>query len=193
MARPRFSPIAARSGRIPGAIGIDRRIFNEMDELLRSLRRGTREFQFVMNTAVHLLARTNLGIVQAKYRGPHDPSYRFVKPWLIPIPRRSTETYTGWHVRAIAPGIWAVSNERRGAYMVEFGIVRGGGGVRRPVLKMSGIATLRFIARTRFANRIMADTFGHLQDNKGHFRSFSARMAGSSLLGIVGPRGVLPG
>lgn len=179
----------ARTSTVPGAIGITRESFEEIDKLIRSLAQGTKEFDQVMDAATHLLAMTTKGFVQMKYRGPVGGAGQ---PWTIPVRRLTGETYRGWRVRRIKSGVWEVFNNERGAYAVEFGLSRYGQGVRRPVLKMSGIATLRFIQRTRFAERIMGDTFGNLRNNKGQFRSFAARMAGSSMLGVVGPQGRLP-
>lgn len=188
----------SRTSVIPGAISISRQSFEEVDTLIRSLRTGTREFTYAMDTAAELMTKTMQGRVQYYYRGPQaDPrdvrrNTGAGRVGSIPIRRVTGKTYQGWTVRRIALGAWELFNEERGAYFVEYGIVRGGGGKRRPVLKMSAVSTLRFIQRTRFANRIMADTFGSLRNNRGQFRSFSARMGGSSLLGVVGPTGMLP-
>lgn len=188
----------ARTAVVPGAISISRESFEEIDTLIRSLRTGSQEFIYAMDTAAQLMTKAIQGRAQYYYRGPQaDPrdvrrGQGAGRAFTIPVRRITGKTYQGWTVRRIALGIWELFNEERGAYMVEFGIVRGGGGVRRPILKMSAVSTLRFIQRTNFANRLMADTFGSLRNNRGQFRSFSARMAGSSLLGVVGPTGNLP-
>ena len=185
-----------RSGSIPGAVGLSTETFREIDELISALRTGSREWGAAMDLGAQALAMASKGIVQSYYRGvvirPQD-ARRVPSTFAIPVRRVTQATYKGWRTRRIAPGVWELFNEERGAYMVEKGIYRGGnGGRRRPVLKMSAVATLRFVQRSRFGNRIMAETFGNLRTNKGHFRSFSARMAGSNILGIAGPVGYLP-
>lgn len=182
---------------IPGAFGISRQSFEEVDRLIRSMQTGTREFQSVMDLAAQLLARATQGLVMKEYSGPRirarsgGAAYQR-SSWALPVRQITGRTRKGWRVRRIAPGVWECFNDERGAFMVEYGIVRGGQGVARRPLKRSGIATLRFIQRTRFSQRIMAETFGNLRNNRGHFRSFSARMSGSNLLGIAGPTGYLP-
>ncbi len=164
---------------IPGAYAISRQTFDELDDLIRSMKQGTREFSTVMNTAARLLAHTTQGFAMRYYRGTQYPGGA---PGTIPVRRITGRSGRGWRVRRVSMGAWEVFNEERGAWMVEHGIVAGGGGVRRPILRMSGVATLRFIQRTRFAERIAQETFGSLRDNKGRFRSFAARMQGTTLL-----------
>jgi hypothetical protein len=180
--------------------GISRQSFDDVDNLIRSLKTGTREFNSAMDLAAQLLAGTSKAFVQQYYAGPRAPSRAVVgyqkSSFGIPVRQVTGRTLRGWKVRRVAPGVWETYNEERGAYMVEYGIVRGGGGVARRPLKRSGVATLRFIQRTRFAQRIMADTFGNLRNNKGHFRSFQSRIRPFELRmsGIVvsGPQGRLP-
>jgi len=192
---PRWPSATGTHNNLPGAFGISRNSFREIDTLISSLRTGSREFQYAMNVAAELLAKTSQGFVQQKMRGPYDPQQRRPSAaWRIPVRRITQRTYRGWRVRQIRPGMWELFNDERGAYVIETGMTPEGKtvGNRRPVLKMSAVATLRFVQRTRFAERIMADTFGSLRTNRGQFRSFSARMRGSSLLGITGPTGSLP-
>ena len=180
---------------IPGAFGIERRTFDELDQLIRSLRQGSREWNSAMNAATRLMAHTTQGHAIRYMSGP-SVGARSPSDFSIPVRIITGRTRAGWRVRRIAPGAWEVFNEERGARMIEFGIVAGGGGVRRPVLKMSGVATLRFIQRTRFAERMMADTFGNLRNNKGHFRSFENRIRPMELMfagrRVSGPTGRLP-
>jgi hypothetical protein len=184
-----------RTGAIPRAVGISKSDFNDVEELIQSLRRGTREFDAAMNLAAQLAAKTSQGFVQRSMRGPvTQPSQarRTPSTFQIPVRRITSRTYQGWRVRRLSMGMWELFNEERGAWAIEFGVVRGGHGRRRPVLKMSAVATLRFIQRTRFGNRIYHGTFGELRNNRGHFRSFVSRMQGSSVLGVSGPTGYLP-
>lgn len=175
----------SRSGLIPGAFGITRQSFNEIDTLISSLRQGTREFDSAMNAATHLTAKTNQGFIQKAMRGPVDPKYRFAPTYTVPVARRSQKTYHSWYVRRLGMGRYALTSHERGAFAIEFGL----GGRPRPVLRNSALETMRFIQRTKFGNRIMKDTFGSLRDNKGRFRSYAARIENSNLLVMPGSMG----
>ena len=187
---------------LPGAYGIARSSFDDVDILIRSLRQGTREFQAAESLATRLLAHATQGFAVGYMSGPSAPasgSTRYVRSSFgIPVRVITGRSRAGWKVRRVSLTAWEVYNEERGAWMVEHGIVAGGGAKRRPILRMSGVATLRFIQRTRFAQRMMADTFGNLRNNRGHFRSFENRIrpfmlraSGRPQLG--GPMGRIPG
>lgn len=166
---------------LPGGFGISRQHFEDVENLIRAARTGSREMQSAMDLACRLMAHTTQAYALRYYRGAQAPSGR---PFTIPVRRITGRSGAGWRVRRVAPGAWEVYNEERGAWMVEHGIYAGNNRVRRPILKMSGVATLRFIQRTRFGERIMAETFGSLRDNRGRFRSFSARIQGSNILAV---------
>jgi len=184
----------ARSGVIPGAFGIDRRTFDDIDRIVRDLDQNLKAFHQGENLLIHLLAKTQQGVAQAKSRGMVDPSGQAGKAWGIPVRRISEDYYKGWKIKKIAHGIWMTYNDSREAFFIEFAInPRATGAVRRPILKMSAVATLRFIQRTRLVERFTASTIGATRNQKGQYRSFGARMSGSQLLGVVGPEGRLPG
>jgi hypothetical protein len=179
-------------------MGLTRQSFEELDTLIKSFETGSREFNFAMHVAAEMLAKATQGHAQRLYRGfkttPYDVRTGHAPgAWTVPVRRITNVAYQGWRVRQVAFGAWEVFSESRDAYMVEFGISRSGNAIRRPILRMSGVATLRMIQRTQFGNRIMAGTFGNLRNNKGHFRSFASRMQGSNILGgMAGPSGYLP-
>lgn len=180
--------------RLAGGV-IVRGDFNSIEDLITSVRQGSREFVGAMDVAAELLATTSQGLVQRYYRGQGpvgSEARRFRSTWGVPIRRITGKTYEGWKVRRRGMGVWELFNKERGAFMVEYGIVRGGHGVARKPLKRSAVGTLRFVQRTRLGNRIMAETFGNLRNNKGHFQSFNARMRGSTIIGMAGPTGQLP-
>lgn len=179
---------------IPGAFGISRQHFNELDTLIRSLRTGSRESVRAMDTAARLLAHTTQGFAMKAMTGRRYPG---PSQFEIPVRIITGRSRAGWKVKRLGIGKWEVFNEERGAWMVEHGIVAGGGGTRRPVLRNAGVDTLRFVGYTRFGQRIMADTFGNLRNNKGQFRNFEQRVrpfllmyAGRSQM--AGPSGRLP-
>lgn len=179
----------ARTSAVPGQMGLSKQSFDELEQLISALKTGSKEFSFAMNVAAQMMAKASQGHVQRLYRGPQTNPGDVSRglgagsAWTIPVRRITGKTYRGWKVRMIAFGAWEVYSEERGAWMVEHGIVRGGGGTPRPVLRMAGIETLRMIQRSKFGNRIMAGTFGELKNNKGHFVSFSERIAASEVFG----------
>ncbi len=167
--------------RIYGGISITRSDFNSVADFAKALDQGSRQFAEVMDTAAQLWAMLIKGLVQQKYRGPSSGG----AAGTIPVRRLTGRTYASWKVKRLRKGAWEIYSEERGAYMVEYGL--GSNRVRRPVLKMSVVGSLRFIARTRFSNMIMKETFGDLRNNKGQFQTFNARMRGSNILGMTFP------
>jgi hypothetical protein len=178
---PRWS---SRSSVVPGAMGLSRQSLDDLETLISSFRTGTREFDKAMNVGAEMMAKLTQGHAQRLTRGPQmnltgareNPS-----TWAIPVRRITGRTYRGWRVKMIRFGAWECFTEERGAYMVEFGIVRGGGGKRRPILKMSGNSALDMAIRSRLGQRIYGSTFGELQMNKGKFGNFG-RLQGSVYL-----------
>lgn len=184
-------PYTQRNVRREGMqIGISRETFRQIDQLARSLRTGSREWIHVMDTMTQLLARSQHSEARRLSRGflAAHGSYQSLggMPWTIPVRRLSGDYYEGWKVRRIAMGMWEMKNESREAYMIEYGInPRSQFATPRPILKMSAVATLRFVQRTRLADRMMSQTLGHLRDNQGRFRSFSTRLLGTQFEGMA--------
>lgn len=179
---------------IPGAYGISRQTFRELDDLIRSLRRGSRESVRAMDTAANLLAHTTQGLAMRSMSGRQ---YAGPSQFEIPVRIITGRSRAGWKVKKLGIGQWEVYNEERGAWMVEHGVVAGGHGRRRPILRNAGSDTLRFVGYTRFGERIMADTFGNLRNNKGQFRNFEHRIRPFMLMyagraQMSGPTGRLP-
>jgi len=169
---------------IPGAIGLSTQSLNEVADLIDNIKRGTREFDKAMNVGAEIMAKLTQGHAQTMYRGPQmnaQGARETPSDWAIPVRRITGRTMRGWRVKMVRFGAWECYNEERGAYMVEFGIVRGGGGVKRPILKMSGNAALEMAMRSRLGQRIYGKTFGELQMNKGRFGNFG-RLQGSVYL-----------
>ena len=184
----------ARSAVLPGAVGIDRKTFRDLDNLIRDLEYNQRAFKQGENLLVRMLAMTQKGIAQQKSRGMVDPSGVAGRPWGIPVRRISQAYYKGWKERKIGHASWMTYNDSREAFFIEFAInPRVTGAVRRPILKMSAVATLRFVQRTKLIERFAASTIGATRNQRGQYRSFQARMSGSLLLGVIGPEGNLPG
>jgi hypothetical protein len=99
--------------------------------------------------------------------GPSTPQPRYKHDdaaWKIPVRRITENYYNGWKVKRIAPSLWALINDSREAFFIEFGIhpsgmrVEGKGGkyylkgsrrVRRPIRKLSLKRTLAFVDQSR--------------------------------------------
>lgn len=179
---------------IPGAFGISRRTFAELDDLIRALRVGSREFNSVMDTAAELMAHTTQGFALKMMSGGQYPGPSHFE---IPVRMITGRTRAGWRVKRVARMSWETYNEERGAWMIEHGVVRGGGGTRRPILRNAGVETLRFVGYTRFGQRLMKETWGDLRNNKGQFRAFQHRIRPFMLMyagraPMAGPTGRLP-
>lgn len=184
----------SRSASVPGAVGLDRKTFIDLDNLIRDLEYNKKAFARGENILIHMLAKAHQGLAQQKSRGMVDPTGKAGRPFGIPVRRIKSAYYQGWRVRRIGKAAWMMYNDAREAYFIEFGInPRATGAVRRPILKMSAIATLRFVQRTRVIDRFAKSTIGGTRNQRGQYRSFSARMEGSQLLGVIGPEGSLPG
>lgn len=165
----------------PGAMGLTPASLNELETLISSLKRGSREFDTAMHVAAEMMAKITQGHAERLYRGPQMNALgaRLIKSdFAIPVRRVTGRTLAGWKVKMVRRGAWELYNETRGAYMVEFGIVRGGGGVRRPILKMAGNAALETAMATRLGQRIYGKTFGELQMNRGKFNNFGRMQGG---------------
>lgn len=183
--------------------------FQDVDGLMEDLRMNQRMFARGENLLVRMLAMTHMSLAQQKSRGPvmpglrqHGPSrsgtgvmaYPGGRPWGIPVRRITGAYYAGWKMKRIGPSMYMVYNDSREAFFIEFGInPRATGAVRRPILKMTAIGTLRFIQRTRLIERFAKTTIGSTRNTKGQYQSFMARMSGSNMLGVIGPQGKLPG
>jgi hypothetical protein len=175
-------------------IGISRGMIHDMDGLMEDLRFNQKQFRTAEDLLVRMLAMLHKGLAEQKSRGMVTPTGVGGAAWGIPVRRISGAYYEGWKVRRIGPSMWMTYNDSREAFFIEFGInPRSSNAVRRPILKMSSIATLRYIQRTRLIEKFAKATIGSTRNTRGQYRSFMSRMAGSSLLGVVGPSGSLPG
>src|SRR5687768_1276522 len=143
-----------RAAVIPGAYGISRQTFNELDRAIDAMKQIPRNFDRGMNVLVHLLAMSHKGVAQRMSRGTVSPTGQAGMPWAIPVRRISRDYYEGWYVKKIGPQMWAMGNDSREAMPIEFGINPfAPDAVPRPILKTSGIETIRFISRTRVGAR----------------------------------------
>jgi hypothetical protein len=156
-----------------------------LDTLIESLKVGTREFDKAMNVGAQMMAKITQGHAESLYRGPqYNVSGARANPsdFTIPVRRVTGKTYRGWRVKMIRFGAWECFTEERGAYMVEFGIVSGGGGKRQTDPEdVWGTAHWTWRSGRALGSESTGATFGELQMNKGKFGNFG-RLQGSVYL-----------
>jgi hypothetical protein len=191
----------ARWGRpatIPGAFGITRQMFNDLDNLIRGFQDFPEAHNRATDTLVHLLAMTQKGFAQKMSRGVVTPNGQAGMPFTIPVRRLTMGYYHGWFVKRLGHAQWYLGNNSREAMPIEFGVNPRAlaDAVPRPILKNSAIETLRFVARTRINERFAADILGPLRNPRGQYRSFDQRIR-PFLLNLAGrmpagPQGRLP-
>lgn len=116
-----------------------------------------------------VMAFANQGFARKMSFGPEDPTGRNTSlAWRIPVRRISSRYYLGWKVKEVPNG-WMVYNDSREAYYIEFGINWRGEGrrVRRPILRLSLLKTLEFMATTQAYHRIWSEIFKHHRSGMG--------------------------
>lgn len=121
-----------------------------------------------------MMAFVNQGYARKMSFGPEDPTGRNSElAWKIPVRRISSRYYLGWKVKPIRDG-WAVYNDSREAYYIEYGINWLGEGrrVRRPVQRLSLKKTLEYMQSTQSYHRIWAEIFRY----RGHTIGFSQQI-----------------
>lgn len=111
--------------------------------------------------------RRSGGPVAARHRS--NPALAFK----IPVQRITGRYYAGWTLRRVRNAHWMVYNEAYEAWLIETGLYQR---VRRPILKLSVIAMLRFIQSTRTADSFVDWVLAPRRNTKGQFRSFENRV-----------------
>lgn len=191
----RSLPAYARSNVMPGSgFGISRRTFEQIEDFIRDNQNSI----IKASTGIDLLLqgmglvikseamRKSFGPVAAKMRSNPALAYR------IPVQRITGAYHAGWYVRRLARGHWVVGNSSFEAYLIETGLFMR---VRRPILKMSFIAMMRFIQTTRTAERWVDWVMAPRRNTRGQFQSFKTRIApfvSGSNANLAGPVGWLP-
>ena len=150
---------SARTGALPRAFYIDTQTFENLESIIKDCELSGRRVKTAMNVLCQVLAYTGLAQAQRRSRGFVDP--RETAPhmaWKIPVRRITSAYYHGWRVRRITFGVWEVYNESREAYYIEYGIHTSARRVRRPIAKLSLLATVRMADPVihRFTNWVFA-------------------------------------
>ena len=176
------------------SLTISRRTFEELEEWIRDNAVAEKDFVTGINAIVMMMAYTIKGAAQQKTMGAVDRrAQNTALAYKIPVRRITGKLFAGWKVSKLGPGRYMVYNDDRAAWVLEEDIdQRSGRRTRRPILKLSVIQMLKLIQTTRTAERMVDSVMAPRRNNRGQFQSFKARMAGTSMSGIVGPSGTLP-
>ena len=163
------------------------KFLKEIDAYISDIDLTRRQFRYGMNAYVAILAHMMRTEASQRSRGPYDPQQAHPQQaWKIPVRRISGAYFLNWKMRRLAPGVWQVYNDSREAYFIEYGIHKSGRRVRRPINKLSLIATLRRADAAGVGYRVWEGIFGPLRGR------YSAKRGG--LLVHQGPQsgGVMP-
>lgn len=157
---------------------IEPETFESIDNWIRAAQASGRNIAYGMNALAMILAYTNQAFAKKMSAGPVDPQMkRKDAAWKLPVRRITERYYAGWKVRRLAPGVWALYNDSREAYFIEFGIHPTGSlratekghtyvmRVRRPVQKMSLRQTLSYANTTKIAERVWETSFAPFREN----------------------------
>lgn len=152
----------ARTSAIPGATMLHKSAFDQVDRAIENLKAIPGAHQRGMNLLVRMIAYAHKGKVQEYSRGQVGG-----RAWTIPVSRHTSELYHGWRARQVRPGMWEVFNPVPHAFAVEHGLNprATGEAVPRPILKQSGVWTIRWLARTRVGERFSQSLLHPLATN----------------------------
>lgn len=179
---------------------IQQSFFDDLERWLKDNQFSEREFKKGMDRLAGLLALTCLSFAQEKSRGPLDPQdKRREKAWLIPVRRISQEYYYSWYEERISQGHWETGNRSREAFYIEYGINHQGTGredsggnrnrVRRPIMKLSMLATLKWIEHTKVVNRVASTVFIGDNSRGGHTNLAGQGMQSGRVGTVIGGKG----
>jgi hypothetical protein len=192
MTRSYGAPIGGGRAEGMGMFTISRKTFQNIEEFIADNERSIEKAQIGIDLLTRLIALSVKGFAQGRAAGPVAPRHRSVPAMAnrIPVQRISGAYFAGWKHRKLGMAHWLVYNEAREAYLIEYGVFQR---VRRPVLKMSMIDTLRFLQTTRTGERFLEGVLAPRRNAKGQFQSFNTRIQGTATLGgLAGPQGPLP-
>ena len=151
-----------------------------------------------MDLLVRSLAAIVVGYAQQRSMGPVAPGQRSnpALAYRIPVQRITGAYFAGWQIKRLGVAHFLVTNSSKEAYLIETGTFQR---VRRPILKMSLISMLKFMANSRTEQRFLPSLIGFKRDAGGRFASVSVleRLAGTATASsgnpsLAGPQGNLP-
>jgi hypothetical protein len=155
-------PFIHRRGQIGGVgqtmISFDASFFEAIENFIQQTRRMQRGVPVAMRRLALFGAATQLAEAQKRSLGPLDPQQRLDSAaWQVPVRRISGRYFFGWKVRRVGPTAYAMYNDSREAYFIEFGIHTSNRRIRRPILKLSLKYAVEFLRTTAVGHRIWAE------------------------------------
>jgi hypothetical protein len=146
--------------------------FQDVERYIRGLEASGRNLYAASNMLTELLARAHQGFALEKSRGKYDPYQKVPEmAWMIPVRRITQRYYRNWKVRRLAPGVWEVYNDSREAYFIEYGIHTSKRRVRRPIMKITLIKTLRWSDAVGVGHRVWEQAFAPLRPGKAESKT----------------------
>ena len=162
---------SSRSGQIMGrgmgAITLDPSFFEAIENQIRQARRTQRGMPIAMDRLVRFMSYVHLGFAQKRSLGPVDPMQRHPQlAWKVPVRRITGRYFFGWKVKRRGLGHYEMYNDSREAFFIEFGIHRNPATgqpasrrIRRPIMKLSFMETVRFLAKTHVYHRVWSSIY----------------------------------
>lgn len=168
--------------------------FVAIERFIRANRESKEKVAQGLDLLVRSMALLVKGFAQKKSGGPVAPRQRSnpALAYRIPVQRITGAYFAGWTLRKLGNAHWLIYNPSREAILIETGMFMK---VRRPILKLSLIAMLRFLESTRTEQRFLKSLVNPRRDARGRFASIpmGKRLQGTSTLGgMAGPVGKLP-
>lgn len=162
--------------------GFSRDTFKSIEDFIADNKHSQVKVQFGIDLLVRGMVLVTRGLAQQKSGGPVAPRHRSVPALAhrIPVQRITGAYYAGWRVQRVRQGHWAVINDTKEAYLIEYGIFQR---VRRPILKVSLIGMLGFLQATRTGDRFLDWVLKPRKDEGGRFVAFGGRFGDTATIG----------
>lgn len=156
------SSLRRASGRMQGFY-IDPGSIDAFYQYAQDFKDNAEQFKFGMDKVIMMYAYLALAGAQKRSLGQVDPQMaNIAAAWKVPVRRITGAYFLGWEVQHLSLGVWALTNNSREAYFIEFGInhtITGAVGpngmrvrIRRPIMKL---ACLEAIKIARESNAVM--------------------------------------
>lgn len=187
----------------PAGFGITLASIKSIEDFILDNKASRDKLHYGVDTLIRALASITLQEARNRSAGPVAPRHRSVAAlaFKIPVQRITGAYYAGWTLRRVRNAHWMVYNDSHEAWLIEYGIHQR---QRRPILKMSVVAMLKFIQTTRTAESFIDSVLAPRRSSKGRFQSFDRRVRpfllnnagvegrGAGNPNIAGPQGRLP-
>lgn len=204
---PQFSTSRSGGGRYqaPQGMQITLQSIRNIENFILDNQASRDKLHYGFDVLIRVLANIVRAEAMQRSAGPVAGRWRSnpALAYKIPVQRITGAYYAGWTLRRVRNAHWMVYNDVFEAWLIESGMYQR---VRRPILKMSVIAMLRFIQTTRTAESFVDWVLAPRRNAKGQYQSFQKRIApflmhnpppghehrGSANPHIAGPTGRLP-